>query len=368
MKRFLGFVRKEFIHILRDPRTMAILFGIPVIEMLLFGFVISNEIKDVSIAVYDQSRDADTRNLINKLASSGYFKLMHEVSGPGDLTALFKKGEVKEIVVFEPFFSKKLHEQHKASVQLITDASEPNVATMIMNYTSSVIQGYLNEVNNGTALPLQLDLRVRMVYNENLRSVYMFVPGIIVVILMLISAMMTSVSLTREKEHGTMEVLLASPLRPVQIIIGKVIPYIVLAFINIIVILILSYTVYGLPVQGSLVLLLAEALLFCIMALSLGIMISTIAETQLVAMFISMVGLMMPTILLSGFIFPVESLPKVLQWISAVMPARWFIVIVKGIMIKGSAFEHVWKETLIITGFALLFILITIKKFKQRLE
>jgi ABC-2 type transport system permease protein len=220
----------------------------------------------------------------------------------------------------------------------------------------------------GQSLPVEITTEYKMLFNPGLKSVFMFVPGTITILLMLVSAMMTSISIAREKEMGTMEVLLVSPLKPVQIIVGKVIPYVVLSFINAITILLLAFFVFGMPVEGSLALLLAESLLFIVMALSLGIFISTVARNQQTAMMISMFALMLPTILLSGFIYPIENMPEILQWICNAMPTKWFIIIVKDIMLKGVGMDHVWQETLIIMAMTLIFIGLSVRKFKIRLE
>ncbi|MBU1370738.1 MAG: ABC transporter permease, partial [Bacteroidetes bacterium] len=204
--------------------------------------------------------------------------------------------------------------------------------------------------------------------NPELKGVFMFVPGTITILLMLVSAMMTSISIAREKEMGTMEVLLISPLKPYQIILGKVMPYVVFSFVNALVILIMAYTIFEMPINGSLLLLLAETLLFILMALSMGLFISTISNTQQTAMLLSMFALMLPTILLSGFVFPVENMPDPLQWLSHLMPSKWFIIIVKSIMLKGLGFMYIWKETLIILALAVFFVLLSIKNFEVRLN
>lgn len=368
MKRFLGFVKKEFNHIFRDYRTMLILFGMPIAQILIFGYVVSNEIKDVKIGVYDKSQDEVTHEITNKITSSGFFILHENLHSDQDIEKAFKRGIVREVIVFEPDFAKKLKRDGSAAVQIIADASDANTANIVSNYTKAIINNYVKNELFAQGLPYEIVPEVRMLYNEELKGVYMFVPGTMALILMLVSAMMTSISIAREKEMGTMEVLLVSPLKPLPIVIGKVIPYMVLSFINAVVIIVLSYFVFGMPIQGSVILLLAETLLFIFMALSLGILISTAANSQMVAMFISMFALMLPTMMLSGFIFPIENMPKVLQWISSIMPARYFIVIVKNIMIKGSGIGVIWKETLTISGMTVFFLLMSIKKFKVRLE
>jgi ABC-2 type transport system permease protein len=368
MKEFRGFVIKEFYHIFRDKRTMLVLFGMPLAMMLLFGFVITNEIKDVRIAVLDRSKDEVTREIVSRLVSSGYFKLYDNLNDDSEIGKVFRRGIVKEVVIFEPNFGRKLEKERQANIQILADASDANFANLITNYTSAIIRNYVNEANHQQSMPYQIVPEVRMVYNPELKGVYLFVPGIMAMILMLISALMTSVSIVREKELGTMEVLLVSPLKPLQIIIGKVMPYVTLSFINAIIIVILGYWVFGLPVQGNIVLLMSECLLFIILALSLGILISTSTESQQIAMMLSMVVLMLPTILLSGFIFPIENMPTILQWLCALMPPKYFIIILKNIMLKGTGLAYVWKETLIMIGFIVFFIVVASKKFKVRLE
>ncbi len=368
MKRFFGFVKKEFYHIFRDVRTMLILFGIPIAQLLLFGTVIKNDIKDAEIAIYDQSKDEVTQEITAKLLSSGYFILDRNLESINDIEAIFKKGKVKEVIVFESNFGRLLEKEGKANVQIIADASDPNMGKLLANYTTGILNDYITKKMGEMKVPLQIKPEVRMFYNEELESVYLFVPGIMAMILMLISAMMTSISITREKELGTMEILLVSPLKPVQIILGKVAPYLGLSIINAFVIILIGNLVFGVPIVGSTVLLMAETILFIMMALCLGIMISTAAKTQMVAMFISLIALMLPTILLSGFIFPVENMPMALQWLSSIMPPRWFIVILKNIMLKGTGLLYVWKETLILLAMTSVFTIVAVKKFKTRLE
>ncbi|MCB0806961.1 MAG: ABC transporter permease, partial [Bacteroidales bacterium] len=232
MKQFLGFVRKEFYHIFRDARTLLVLFGIPVAQLLIFGYVVSTEIRNINVAVYDPAKDDITRQITDKIISSNYFTLYENLDNLNNVEDIFKNGEVKEVIVFEPGFGSKLEKEGTAQIQLIADASDANTANLIVNYTSAIIQDYIQKKNQLNPQPMQIVPEVRMVFNENLKSVYMFVPGTMALILMLVSAMMTSISIAREKELGTMEVLLVSPLKPVQIIVGKVIPYVVLAFIN----------------------------------------------------------------------------------------------------------------------------------------
>jgi ABC-2 type transport system permease protein len=367
MKRFIGFIKKEFYHIFRDKRSLFILFGMPVAQILLFGFAITNEINNVDIAVLDYARDTESQKIIEKIKASTYFHVENEILNEKAIEEEFKKGKIKAVLLFEKDFAKKLQTEKKATVQVITDATEPNVASTIANYTQSIIQNYQNQKNtvqknNGVVI------QSRMLYNPELKSVFNFVPGVMTVILMLVSAMMTSISITREKELGTMEILLVSPLKPFQVILGKVFPYVFLSIINAIVIVSMGYFIFGMPINGSVLLLAFESILFIITALSLGILISTISNTQQTAMMISLMGLMLPVIILSGFIFPIASMPLPMQVISNIIPAKWFIIIVKSIMLKGVGLEYIFKETLILVGMTLLFIGLSIKNYKTRLE
>ncbi|MBA0884990.1 ABC transporter permease [Flavobacterium undicola] len=368
MKRFLGFIKKEFYHIFRDKRSMFILFGMPIAQIMLFGFAITNEINNVSIAILDKSKDSETQKIINKISASQYFHIEQTISSESQIQSIFEKGKVKAVVIFENNFSKNLQTARQGKVQIITDATDPNIANTITNYTNAILQNYILEVNKTNIQTYTIDTQTQLYYNPELKGVFTFVPGVMTVILMLVSAMMTSISITREKELGTMEVLLVSPLNPLQVILGKVFPYVFLSIINATVIVLLGVFVFGMPIQGSLFLLAAESILFIITALSLGILISTIAQTQQTAMMMSLMGLMLPVIILSGFIFPISSMPIPLQIISNIIPAKWFIIIIKAIMLKGATITIIWKETLILIGMTLFFILLSIKKYKIRLE
>lgn len=367
MKRFFGFVIKEFRHIFRDYRTLLILFGMPAVQLMLFGYVLTNEIRDAKIAIMDPSKDAVTRKITDKILSSGYFMLEKNLTSVEEIDPAFREGVIRMVILYEPGFATRLEKTGKARMQLIADASDPNSANMLVNYASGIITSYLVTENTGK-VPLQIVPEVRMLYNEELKGVYMFVPGLMAMLLMLISALMTSLSLTREKELGTMELLLVSPLRPAQIIVGKVFPYVFLAFLDACIILLLGHLVFGMPIAGSVALLLAVSFLYICMALSLGILISGITNSQQVAMMISLVALMLPTILLSGFIFPVENMPPVLQVLCHMMPPKYYITMIKSIMLQGNGWLYIWKETLILAGFTALFLAMSIRKFKIRLN
>jgi ABC-2 type transport system permease protein len=379
MKRFFAFIRKEFLHIGRDTRTLLILFGMPLAMVTLFGFALTNEIKNARIVLLDQDHGLHSRNIMNRLLSSGYFQLGGTPLGgtplggilrsPHELDAAFRRGQVKLAVVFPPNFTTDYAHGRQAQVQLLADASEQNTAISLTSYAQSIIQSYAAEqAPAGAVPPLQISVEPRMVFNPELKGVFVFVPGVMAMVLLLVSALMTSVTIAREKETGTMEVLMVSPLSQLQILFGKMVPYLLLSFVNGCVIIALGVWLLGMPLNGSLPLLLAETLLFIFLALAIGLLISSIANTQLVAMFASLVLMLMPTIFLSGFIFPIESMPRPLQIVSHAIPARWFIDIVKAIMIKGVGFGYIWPQTLVLVGIAALMMLIALKNLKTRLD
>lgn len=363
-----GFIIKECYHIFRDRRSLLILFGMPIVQVLLFGFAITNEIKDVPIAVLDPARDEVSTHLVDKLIASGYFHVERYLQNEQQIERVFQQGRVKAVVVLPSQFDKDEARGEQTAVQVITDATEPNTANTVVSYATAIIADYQQGYDGAVTTPYQIKTAVRMYYNPALKGVFMFIPGTMTIILMLVSAMMTSISIAREKETGTMEILLVSPLSPFQVVVGKVFPYILLSSVNAVVIVCLGYFVFHMPIAGSLLWLSLVTWLFIITALSLGILISTVAKTQQTAMMISLVGLMLPTIMLSGFIFPISSMPWPLQWFSNIMPAKWFIIIVKGIMLKGVEIHYLWKEVGVLVGMTTVFIGLSIKNYAIRLE
>ena len=368
MKRFIGFVKKEFLHIFRDLRTMIILFGIPLVQLILFGFVLTTEVKDAKIAILDNAKDEVSTAMIQKIESSGFFKIVPIDADPGSFESHFRKGSVKSIVQFEPEFGKKLVHNGTANIQIIADASDPNTATLITNYITAILNSFVGQELMPQSQTFGIQPEVRMLYNEELRGAYMFVPGIIAVILMLISAMMTSVTIAREKETGTMEILLSSPLKPVQIILGKVTPYLILSILNAGMILLLGNLIFDVPIRGSVALMMFEVVLYILVALSLGVLISTIAKDQMTAMMMSAFALMLPTMLLSGFIFPIKNMPYVLQLFSTIFPPRWFIEIIRAVMLKDVGILMIAKQTGILAFMTFAILTISVRKFKTRLE
>lgn len=367
MKQFIAFVRKEFFHIFRDRRTMLILLGMPIVQIILFGFAITTEVKNVRVAVLDPSNDVVTRHIIDRIDASEYFSISRRLYAPEEVDYFFKRGEIDMAIVFKQNFSDQVY-TGEAGVQIISDATDPNMATMQTGYATNIISMAGQEmlppgVQASTIVP-----QLKLLYNPQMKSVYNFVPGVMGLILMLICAMMTSISIVREKETGTMEILLVSPVKPLFIILAKTVPYFVLSFVNLITILLLSVYVLHVPVAGSLFWLVILSLLFIFASLALGLLISTISRTQVAAMLVSGLVLMMPTMLLSGMIFPVESMPTPLQAISAVLPARWYIQAVRKLMIQGVDISLVLTEVSILASMAILLVTVSFKKFKNRLE
>jgi ABC-2 type transport system permease protein len=369
MKQFVFFIRKEFLHVWRDKRTMLILFGMPLMQILIFGFALTNEVKNTRIAVLDQSKDETTSAIIQQLEASRYFDIVTNVKSQAELEPAFRQGRIKLAVVFPQNFQESLLHTHKGEVQLIADATDPNVANTLVNYATAVIMDYQqNSIRNQQEFPYTINTEMRMLYNPQMKGSYNFVPGVMAMVLMLVCAMMTSISIVREKEMGTMEVILVSPIVPIRVIIAKMVPYFILSAVNIASILLLSVFVLEVPINGNLILLVSECLLFTVTVLALGLLISSAADSQQTAMLISLMGMFLPTVMLSGFMFPIENMPWPLQVISNIVPAKWFYYIVKNVMIKGLGFQYIWKETLVLVGMTIFFMAVSIKKFKIRLE
>jgi len=367
MKQFLIFIKKEWLHIWRDRRTLVILIFMPVIQILIYGFALTNEVKNSKIAIFDQSHDEATTTISDEIAASRYFSLYKNVYSYDEIGATFRQGKIRLAVVFPRNFRYDLLHTNHAQIQIIADASDPNTATTLTNYATSIINDYQQTLNPGSDVPYTITTQMRMLYNPELKGAYSFVPGVMALVLMLVCAMMTSIAIVREKEMGTMEVILVSPLKPLRIIIAKTIPYLFVSMLNVACILLLSVFVLDVPIVGSLWLLVGESLLFTITSLSLGILISNVAKTQQTAQFASMMSLFLPTLLFSGFLFPIENMPIPLQIISNVVPAKWYYIIVKNIMIKGLGFSYVWKETLVLVAMTAILLGISIKNFKIRL-
>jgi ABC-2 type transport system permease protein len=363
---FRGFVRKEVLHILRDRKTLAVLLLLPIVQVLLFGHAIRTDVRDVRMAVVDPRPDPLTLELRNRLEGTGIFRTTAVLSSTESLESLFQAGLAQQAIIFEPEFASRARRAEGASLLIATDATDPNTGATIQAYAAAVIEEYLVESGAGSG-GARIVPQVRMRFNPTLESAHLFVPGLIAFVLTIVCALMTAISLTRERELGTMEVLLVSPLKPWQIITGKVLPYQVLGFINAITVVVLAAVVFGVPVRGSVILLLAECLLFVLVSLGVGVLISTRTSSQRVAMTAALAGLMLPTMMLSGFIFPVESMPGPLQLVSNLIPARWFLIVARGIMLKGVGLAELWQETVILGAMVAILFAASMRNFKVRL-
>lgn len=351
MNNFISFVRKEAWHILRDKRTMLILFGMPVVLMLLFGFAITTDVENVRTIVVTSQMDTQTQSAVERLSQSEYFTITQTVATPRDAELLIRNQKADMAVVFAPDFASK-----HSGIQFVVDGADPNMAQQWTNYASNVI------VNSSGGI-----VNAKLLYNPQMRSAYNFVPAILGMLLMLVCAMMTSISIVREKERGTMEVLLVSPVRPLMIIMAKVVPYLVLAFAILTTILLMARYVLDVPLAGSVVWIYIVSTIYIILALSLGLLISNIATTQLMALLLSAMVLLVPIVMLSGMIFPVESMPEILQWIAAVVPPRYYIQAMRKLMIMGVDISNVVREIVILSAMALFILIVALAKFKKRL-
>ncbi len=355
MKQFISFIKKETKHILRDHRTMLILFGMPVVMMVLFGFAISTDVKNVNLIVVTSEMDNQTQKILDRINASEYFTIKYCVKTTDEAQQLMRENKANMAIVFNSKFADRLYDG-SAKVQLITDNTDPNMAELENAY----IQQIITNVKPPTV--------TRLLYNPQMKSSYNFVPGIMGMLLMIICAMMTSVSIVKEKERGTMEVILVSPVRPIIIIIAKAVPYMILSLIILICILLISKYILLVPIAGSITAIFGVSLLYILLALSLGLFISVIAETQVAALLISGMILLIPSIMLSGMIYPIESMPHILQYLADIVPARWYIAAIRKLMIMGVGIDMIYKELAVLTVMTVILLTIALRKFKTRLE
>lgn len=367
MNALRGLLRKEAFHILRDTRTLAVVLLMPIVQVILFGYAIRTDVKDVRLAIVDPTPDHVTLQLRQRFEASEAFRTVAVLARTAGLEPLFQRGTAQEAVVFEPRFAQRIARGDPGRILVIADATEPNTGSSVQNYALAVIQAYQQELH-ASGREIRIAPQVRMRFNPTQESANLFVPGLMAFVLTIITALMTAISLTREKETGTMEALLVSPLRPWQIIVGKVVPYLAIGFVSVLAVIGEASLVFKVPVRGSLVLLLGEGLLFILVSLSLGMLISSRTSSQRVAMMGAMLGTMLPTMLLSGFIFPIESMPHVLQWLSNIVPAKWFVTIARSIMLKGVGLDMLWRPTLVLLLMALGLLGLSTRSFHIRLE
>ena len=366
MKQFWSFVIKETKHILRDKRTMLILFGMPVVMMLLFGFAITTDVKNVRTVVVMSEMSPRTQHAVERLSQSEYFVITQTVSTPREAERLIRSQQADMSLIPSP--SPRGEGSNHCSWQIMVDGSDPNMAQQWTTYAQSILSQPVDGKHYSLPSPFGEGLGVRLLYNPQMKSAYNFVPAIMGMLLMLICAMMTSISIVREKEKGTMEILLVSPVKPLMVIIAKAVPYLVLAFAILITILLMARFVLGVPLAGSLFWILAVSTLYILLALSLGLLISNVAQTQLVALLMSAMVLLMPVVMLSGMLFPVESMPQVLQWLAAVVPPRYYIEAMRKLMIMGVGFGEVAREVAVLAVMTVVLLAIALKKFDVRLR
>lgn len=368
MKQLLVFIRKEFYHVFRDKRTLLIMFGLPIAQILLFGYAITSEVKNSHISISDNSRDVNTEQLINKIKSSSYFIVDETSLSEQEIENTLKRGDVRCVIVFPPNFGDDLLHSGKAQIQIIADGSDPNTAKTLINYLTAIIANYQQEISPEAALPYMIVPETRMLYNEEGNGSLNFIPGVMALILMIVCTALTAVAVVKEKELGTMEVLLVSPFKPIFVLISKAIPYLVLSFANFTLIMLLAVFVLNVEIKGSIVLLFLVSMLFIITCLSLGLLISNVTSSQQAALLFSIMAMMIPTLIFTGFMFPIENMPRIFQVISHIVPSRWYFLIIKAVMLKGLGFAYIWKETLVLVVMTFALLGIALKNFKIRLE
>ncbi|QNL49597.1 ABC transporter permease [Olivibacter sp. SDN3] len=367
MKQLLVFIRKEFYHVFRDRRTLLIMFGLPVVQIILFGFALSSEVKNVHIAVVDYANDVVSQRLIDKIKTSEYLIVEKTTMGYEGIEDEFKKGEIKSALIIPPNFGNDLYSSENIKVQIVTDGSDPNISKTVVNYLTTIINAYQQDILPKKTFPYRIIPEIRMLYNEEGSGSLNFIPGVMALILMIVCTALTSVSVVKEKEMGTMEILLVSPFKPIFVLIAKAIPYLLLSLANFTLILLLAVFLLHVEIKGNIGLLYLESILFIITCLSLGLLISNVTNSQQTALLISLMGMMLPTLIFTGFIMPLENMPKVFQGISHIVPSRWYYTIVKAVMLKGLGFSYIWKETLILFCMTIGLLSIAWKNFKIRL-
>lgn len=361
-----GFVTKEARHILRDRQTLFVLLVLPLAQVLLFGAALRTDVRDVRLVVVDPTPDHVTRALVQRFAATERYQIVGTLPSTAQLASWFERGAADQVIVFPPGFASRTGSPQGAELLVVTDASDPNTGSTMQSYASAIVERFTQE-QRLRAGALTIVPQVQMRFNPTLESANLFVPGLIALVLTLVSALMAAISMAREKERGTLEVLLVSPLRPWQIIVGKVAPYLVLGFINVFTVLLAARLVFDVPMRGSYLLLLAQSGLFILVSLGLGVVIAARTASQRTAMMGALVGLLVPTTVLSGMVFPLTSMPVVLQWFAHLVPAKWFILISRGIMLRGVGLEQLWMETLVLATMAAMLLVVAVRSFDVRL-
>ncbi len=366
MKRTIAIAKKEFLHIIHDPRSLIIIFAMPIIQVIMFGYALNMEVQNIDLAVIDYSHSMMSKKLVQEFEGNNYFKPYYYTGELNRIEELFLKKEARAILIINKDFDEDFERQPKTAVQFIYDASDPNAATMIKNYSSQIINQFNSTYGGSSPIPFEIEPRIW--YNPDMKSTYFFVPGLVALILIMISALLTSITLTREKETGTMEQILVSPVKPIEIIFGKVIPYIFMAFLDGLMVLLIGIFLFDIPFAGSYLLLIFMVTIYIIAALSLGLMISATVNTQQVAMMLAMSATLLPTVMLSGFIFPIKSMPEILQYITYLVPAKYFIIIIRGIMLKGNTLFQLIFQAAFLFGMSIILLKRALMKFSLNLE
>ena len=364
--RIWAIARKEFLHIIYDYRTLFIVFLMPTVQLIMFGYALNLEIQRVDLGVVDFARSTESRHLVQQFAGSPFFRVVYQDGPLSRVKELFKSRRVRAVLVIPADFDRRLLRQSSVPVQFLIDASDANAGTLIRNYCNQVVLAF-NE-RRGAGVPLPFDLRSTVLFNPDLKSSFFFVPGIVALVLVMISALLTSIAIAREEEMGTMEQILVSPVRPYEIIVGKVLPYIGLACLDAVLILLIGIVLFGVPFRGSPPLLLLLTALYIVTALSLGLLISTVAQSQQVAMMMALTATLLPTIVLSGLVFPIASMPRLLQYITYLVPARYYLLIVRGVMLKSSSLGELLAPTLSLLVMTVLLLVASVRRFSTTLE
>lgn len=361
--RIQAVMRKEFWHILRDWQSLVIVIVMPLVMMFLYGYALSNEIREIPVIVEMPNPSPEAQQIVKRLDATTLFRVIGIVPAALDVKELFRANRAKAVIRLTPDFAQALRRHGSpAPVQVVIDGGDQNLATVVRNTITPLLQTIVLDIMQ-IEKPKIVTVEQRVLYNPRQESAQFFVPGLMSFILLMISAMLTSVAITREKESGTLEQLLISPLKPLEILTGKILPYIVLATIDGILILIVGWLVFNVHVSGNLAFLGLVCLVYVFVALAMGLIFSTIAKNQQEAMMMVLPATLMPSMLLSGFIFPIASMPVPLQWVAHIIPATYFLEIIRGIILKGTGPAELWLPLCILAGIGVLFMGIAVKKF-----
>ncbi len=365
--RLLTVARKEFLHILRDERSLVIVFLLPLVMMVLYGYAITFDIKEVKLAVVDWDRTPASRALLSSFTAGRLFQVVARPERATEIATLMRRGKIHACLVVPHGYQRDLQRQQRVAIQVHIDGTNANTATIVLNYVRMILSDLSVELN-APAGPLPFEVRPVVLYNPEQRSMVFVVPGLVAVLIMMICALLTSIAVTREREAGTLEQILVSPVHPVEIILGKVLPYVGVAIVDASSVVLFSVLLFGIPFRGSAVLLLLVSLVFVYASLSLGVLISSRATTQRAALMGAVTLTLLPSILLSGFIFPIRSMPRVLQALTYIVPARYYLRIIRGIMLKGVGFAYLWQDVLWLFAFGTLLLAVSVRRFRTRLE